>query len=263
MTTGSGSPTYSSYLALDELLNAQRPRSEEPDELLFITVHQACELWFKQLLQELQLLKEHLGKSNAAGALHRLHRGCAIMGSLTAQLEVLETMQPQRFSAFRARLGAASGFQSTQFRELEALLGRRDRRVYENHPDGEQARQRIEAAMATETVFDCFLRYLASAGYPVPEELLDRDVRLPAPSSAPLQEILRQVYTDEGIATQIAERMVDFDAAFQEWRYRHVRMVQRMIGAKTGTGGSSGADYLFGTLSPAAFPDLWALRSGT
>lgn len=261
MTVPSGKPTYSTYLALDELLGAQHPRSDEPDEMLFIVVHQACELWFKQLLRDLRLLQAHLRATDAAGALHALHRGYAIVHSLAAQLDVLETMQPQDFAAFRGRLGAASGFQSTQFRELEALLGRRDRRVFEHHPDGEPARRRIESAMATETVFDSFLRFLADAGYPVPADALERDVLLPAQPSVDVQEVLRQVYRDRGIAAQIAERMVDFDGAFGEWRYRHVRMVQRMIGAKTGTGGSTGADYLFGKLSPAAFPDLWALRS--
>jgi tryptophan 2,3-dioxygenase len=243
------------------LLGAQHPRSAEPDELLFIVVHQACELWFKELLQELRLLRKHFQDSEPAGALHRLHRGYAIVHSLAAQLDVLETMPPQRFAAFRGALGTASGFQSIQFRELEAVLGRRDRQVYEHHPDGEEATRRVSAAMAEETVFDAFLHFLADAGYPVPRDVLDRDVRLPAEPSAEVQRVLRQVYADDGIPAQVAERMVDLDGAFGEWRYRHVRMVQRMIGSRTGTGGSSGTEYLFGKLSPAAFPDLWAMRN--
>lgn len=260
MTTRSGSPTYSSYLALGELLGAQRPRSDEPDEQLFIIVHQVCELWFKQLLQELRLLCDHFRAGDAASALHRLHRAHAVVRSLAAQLDVLETMPPQRFAAFRGALGAASGFQSTQFREVEALLGRRDRQVYANHPDGEQATRPIDEAMAEQTVFDAFLRFLADAGHPIPRHVLERDVRQPAEPSAEVRQVLRQVYRDEGVPAQIAERMVDLDGVFGEWRYRHVRMVQRMIGGKTGTGGSSGAEYLFGRLSPAAFPDLWTLR---
>ncbi|GAA2167040.1 MULTISPECIES: tryptophan 2,3-dioxygenase [Glycomyces] len=249
--------TYSSYLALDELLAAQRPRSEEHDEMLFIVIHQTYELWFKQLLHELAHLQERLETGDGQHALRTLKRLLAILGVLVEQVHVLETMTPLQFKGFRGRLEDASGFQSAQFRELEAVLGRRDPRVLQQHPEGE-ARQRIAAAMARPSLYDSFLAYLALSGYEVPPRA---DLGAPLEPSAETQRVLLQVYRDDGEPSQVAERMVDIDEAVQEWRYRHVKMVQRTIGGKRGTGGSSGAGYLMTTLHTPAFPDLWEVRS--
>ncbi|HEX3788704.1 MAG TPA: tryptophan 2,3-dioxygenase family protein [Pseudonocardiaceae bacterium] len=260
-TSTSAALTYGSYLALDEILAAQRPRSAEHDEPLFIVVHQVYELWFKQLLHELARLQDLLAEGRTAHSLHTLNRSLTIMKVVVAQVDVLETMTPRQFTSFRARLDAASGFQSAQFRELEAVLGRRDHRVAEHYPSGSAERARVEAAMSRPALFDSFLRYLAAHGYQVPAAALDRNVTVPAEADPALRPVLLAVYRDDDGPAQVAERLVDLDEGVQEWRYRHVKMVQRTIGDKSGTGGSSGAAYLRGTIFTPAFPDLWAIRS--
>ncbi|RDI69111.1 tryptophan 2,3-dioxygenase [Nocardia pseudobrasiliensis] len=253
--------TYGSYLALDEVLGAQHPRSAEHDEMLFIVIHQVYELWFKQLLHETAQLQRALEAGNTAHSLHTLRRILTVLKVVVAQIDVLETMTPRQFTSFRDRLDAASGFQSAQFRELEAALGRRDDQAWAHYPTGSDGRERILAAMARPSLYDSFLRYLAAQGYRIPETGLHRDVRAAAEPSPEIQQILHVVYSDDGGAAQVAERLVDLDEGLQEWRYRHVMMVRRTIGDKPGTGGSSGADYLRGTLFRPVFADLWAIRS--
>jgi tryptophan 2,3-dioxygenase len=209
--------TYASYLALDEVLGAQRPRSDEHDEHLFIVVHQVYELWFKQLLHELAHLRRTLEAGEAAPALHTLRRMLTILKVAVAQIDVLETMTPRQFTSFRDRLDRASGFQSAQFRTLEEELGA--------------------------PLWGSFLTYLETAGY----------------DGAPETDALVAVYTDDGPAAMVAERLVDLDEGLQEWRYRHVKMVERTIGDRSGTGGSSGVAYLRTTIVPL-FPALWAVR---
>jgi tryptophan 2,3-dioxygenase len=253
--------TYTSYLALDEVLGAQRPRSQEHDELLFIVIHQVYELWFKQLLHEMGHLQRRLADGDTPRALHTMRRVLTILKVVVAQIDVLETMTPRQFTSFRDRLDASSGFQSAQFRELEAMLGRRETKVFRHYPEGSAAREAIATAMRRPSLFDSFLRYLAEHGYPIPPEALSRDVSQPWEPSEAVQSVLLEVYRDDGGPAQIAERLVDIDEGMQEWRYRHVKMVERTIGDKSGTGGSPGARYLRGTLFDAAFPDLWAVRS--
>src|SRR5919197_3847557 len=159
--------TYTSYLALDEVLTAQRPRSDDHDEMLFIVIHQVYELWFKQLLHELAHLQLRLEKGDTSHSIRTLRRALTILKVVVAQIDVLETMTPRQFTSFRARLEASSGFQSSQFRELEATLGRRERSVLENYPPDSEARKRIEEAMSRSSLFDSFLRYLAAHGYSV------------------------------------------------------------------------------------------------
>jgi tryptophan 2,3-dioxygenase len=250
--------SYTSYLALDDLLAAQQPRSDEHDELLFIVIHQVYELWFKQILHEALYLQEHLAAGHTAHAIRTLRRILTILKVVVAQIDVLETMTPSQFTSFRARLDASSGFQSAQFRELEAVLGRRDERVFAHYPEGGEARQRISDAMSRPSLFDSYVEYLAVSGYTVPTA---RDVTKPLEPSPALQEVLLQVYRDDSGQSMVAEHLVDFDEGMQEWRYRHVKMVERTIGDKSGTGGSSGAKYLRGTLFKPMFPDLWAVRS--
>jgi tryptophan 2,3-dioxygenase len=250
--------TYTSYLALDEVLGAQRPRSDDHDELLFIVIHQVYELWFKQLLHELAHLQLNLEKGDTAHSVRTLRRALTILKVVVAQIDVLETMTPRQFTSFRARLEASSGFQSAQFRELEAVLGRREPRVLDNYPEDSPARERIEQAMRRPSLFDSFLRFLAVHGYQVPTE---RDVTLPVEPSEDIQHTLLEVYRDDAGPSTVAELLVDLDEGLQEWRYRHVKMVERTIGGKPGTGGSAGAAYLRSTLFHPAFPDLWAVRS--
>jgi tryptophan 2,3-dioxygenase len=258
MTDHQAALNYSSYLALDELLGAQRPRSEEHDELLFIVIHQVYELWFKQLLHEGAKLQGRLEAGDSAHALHTLKRMLTILKTIVAQIDVLETMTPRQFTAFRDRLEAASGFQSAQFRELEALLGRRDTSVFRHYAEDSPERARIAAAMTRPSLYDALLRYLAAQGYDAP---LDRDVTQPLEPSPAAQQALLAAYADDGEPAQVCERMLDLDEGVMEWRYRHVQMVRRTIGDKRGTGGSPGARYLATTLLRPAFPDLWAVRN--
>ena len=261
MTESSPALTYSSYLALDEVLGAQRPLSDEHDEMLFIVIHQVYELWFKQLIHEIGHLQERLERGDTPHVLHTLKRVLTILKVAVAQIDVLETMTPRQFLGFRDRLEASSGFQSAQFRELEAMLGRRDPQVGENYPADSPARERIASAMSRPSLFDSFLRYLATRGYDVPTAALDRDVSRPVEASPDVQHLLLQVYRGDGEPAQVAERLVDVDEGVQEWRYRHVKMVERTIGSRPGTGGSLGVAYLRTTLSTPIFPDLWDVRS--
>jgi tryptophan 2,3-dioxygenase len=253
--------TYSSYLALDEVLGAQRPRTDEHDELLFIVIHQVYELWFKQLLHEGAQLQRRLEAGDTPHALHTVKRMLTILKTVVAQIDVLETMTPRQFLTFRDRLEAASGFQSAQFRQLEAMLGRRDRRALNAYDPDSSEHARIAAAMERPSLFDSFLRYLAHHGFSAGPAALERDATQPLEPSEEVQKALLAAYADDGEPAQVCERMIDLDEGIMEWRYRHVQMVRRTIGDKRGTGGSPGARYLATTLLQPAFPDLWAVRT--
>ena len=253
--------SYAGYLRLDQLLAAQQPRSGEHDEMLFIVIHQIYELWFKQLLHELARLQAQLEAGETTHAMRTMRRTLAILKIVVAQLDVLETMTPTQFTRFRDMLGTSSGFESAQFRELEAVLGRRDRMMVAQYADGSPERDRITAAMSRPSLFDSFLRYLAGQGYDVPAAVRDRDVSAPLEASDAVQQVLKQVYDDDTDATAVCELLVDLDEGMQEWRYHHVKMVERTIGGMQGTGGSAGAAYLSTTLGKPTFPDLWAMRS--
>jgi tryptophan 2,3-dioxygenase len=257
------SVTYSSYLKLDELLTLQRPLSEGPehDETLFIIVHQVYELWFKELLHELDHLVHLLGRADLARSLDTLKRVLTILKVVVAQIDVLETMTPLEFLSFRGRLESGSGFQSFQFRELEFLLGLKSAAALERYPAESEARRRLARRLAEPTVWDAFLGFLGGKGHAVPAELLRRDVRSPLEPSPALQATLIAIYRADSLTAALCERLVDLDEGVQEWRYRHVKMVQRTIGTKPGTGGSSGAAYLMTTLHRPLFPDLWEIRT--
>jgi tryptophan 2,3-dioxygenase len=245
--------SYGSYLHLDELLACQHPLTTEHDEMLFVVIHQVYELWFKQVLHEAALLQRLLEDGNAARSLHTSRRIAKILKTIVGQMDVLETMTPQQFASFRPELGSASGFQSNQFRELEAVLGRRD---FDRTDD-----PRLIAAIRRRSVFDSLLRFFARAGYAVPDSALDRDPSVPSTDDEAVETVLRAVYRDADAAVEVCEALIDIDEGVQEWRYRHVKMVERIIGARVGgTGGSSGADYLRSTLFRPAFPALWAVR---
>ena len=254
--------TYSSYLHLDELLAAQQPLSDGPehDEMLFIVIHQVYELWFKQLLHEISHLAGALDRDDLPRVYATLKRFLTILKVQVAQIDILETMSPISFLSFRARLDTASGFQSPQFRELEFVLGRRSARMIAHHA-GTPAADRLAAMLLEPSLWDHFVQFLVRHGYGVPLELLERDRALPNPETPALQEQLIEIYRTRPDLAQISERLVDLDEGIQEWRYRHVKMVERTIGTKAGTGGSSGVEYLRATLFQPLFPDLWAIRS--
>ena len=255
--------TYSSYLRVDDLLDLQRPRSEGPehDEMLFIVIHQVYELWFKEILHEIDRVQRLLATDEGHRAQHTLKRILTILKVLVAQLDILETMTPLEFMSFRARLEAASGFQSDQFRQLEFALGRKSRQAIERFAPGGRAHTALEQRFAAPTLWDAFLGYLAREGYPVPQTALTRDLAAAVQPSEEIQRILIDIYRTDPKNSEICERLVDLDEGVQEWRYRHVKMVERTIGVKKGTGGSAGAAYLRSTIGDPLFPDLWEIRS--
>jgi tryptophan 2,3-dioxygenase len=253
-------PTYAEYLRLNDLLKLQEP-GDDHDEMLFIVIHQAYELWFKQILHELDYLRRLLGANDLPRSGHVMKRVLTILKVMVAQIDILETMTPLEFLGFRTRLEAGSGFQSAQFRELEFVLGNKRRSAIEQFPDGSSARDRLEKRLIEPTIWDWFVQFLASRGLEVPSDLLERDVTLPPTSSHELQGTLIEVYRARTDISEFCERLVDLDEGIQEWRYRHVKMVERTIGAKPGTGGSAGAEYLRKTLLRPVFPDLWEIRT--
>jgi tryptophan 2,3-dioxygenase len=229
--------------------------------MLFIVIHQVYELWFKEILHELDYLQQLLERDDTPRAQHTLKRILTILKVLVAQLDILETMTPLEFLSFRDRLESGSGFQSFQFRELEFALGVKQSGRVEHYPEGSEARRRLETRYAQPSLWDSFIRYLSRKGYEIPSEQLSRDVTQPVEPSPEVQRILIEIYRKDPALSEMCERMVDLDEGVQEWRYRHVKMVQRTIGTKSGTGGSAGAEYLATTLSRPVFPDLWVIRT--
>ncbi len=254
--------TYGSYLRVEELLALQTPlsRPEHHDELLFILIHQVHELWFKQLLHELDGAVAAFDQ-DAILATHKIfHRVTAIQRVLVEQILVLETMTPQDFNAFRSLLNPASGFQSAQFRELEALSGIKDPRYLKLHREVQPARERLERRLAGRSVYDAFLGALARRGFDVPDAAPEPD----SPDAARVVDALHGIYSDTARHYDLyltCEYLIEYDELFQTWRFRHVQMVERVIGAKIGTGGSPGAAYLRTTLGKRFFPALWDVRT--
>ena len=228
---------------------------------MFIVIHQVYELWFKEVLHELDRLMTLLLASDTPRALHTLKRILTILKVLVAQIDILETMTPLGFLAFRDRLETGSGFQSFQFREIEFTLGIKNAAVLERYPAGSEHRRRVEHRLNGATLWDAFLAYLAANGFAVPTTLLARDVTRVVEPNPELQRLLIEVYRTNPGVQSVCERLVDLDEGLMEWRYRHVKMVERTIGTRHGTGGSAGAAYLSSTLNRPAFPDLWAIRT--
>jgi tryptophan 2,3-dioxygenase len=261
MAAESNMPSYWEYLKLDELLELQQRLGEEHDEMLFIVIHQSYELWFKEMLHEIDYLQALLDKKDLPRAFHTFKRILTILKMMVAKIDILETMTPLEFLTFRERLESGSGFQSAQFRELEFVLGHKRRRAVDHYADGSPARQRLERRYKAVTLWDSFARFLDACGYNVPTEVLERDVTQPVVANPNMQRALIDVYKSDASLANLCERMVDLDEGVQEWRYRHVKMVERTIGTKMGTGGSAGADYLKTTLMRPLFPDLWEIRT--
>ena len=253
--------TYTSYLAVDELLKLQRPLSDGPehDEMLFIIIHQTYELWFKQLIHEFLEAQRVLEAGDTHRALAVLGRIRTIMKTCVSQVDILETMTPLQFLSFRNYLAASSGFQSAQFRKVEAILGRRDEKFANHLPP--ETRNEIKLLLNQRSLWDSVLVYLAKRGAAIPSEILNRKLNEQYLPNESVQQALINIHREDPEAAMICERLVDIDEGLQEWRYRHVKMVERTIGSKSGTGGSSGVKYLASTLFNPVFPDLWAIRA--
>jgi tryptophan 2,3-dioxygenase len=258
--------SYGRYLHLDEILHAQHPVSvpEHHDELLFILQHQTSELWLKLVLHELRAVQRQLAKDELRPALKGLARVKHIQRTLTEQWSVLATLTPSEYAEFRSFLGTSSGFQSYQYRAVEFMLGNKDRRMLSIFDDEPDARALLVEALEAPSVYDEFLRHLARHGHEVPVELLQRDVTRPYVFNEDLVPVFKRIYSDPEQfwgAYEACEELVDLEENFQLWRFRHLKTVERTIGVKRGTGGSSGVKFLKDALDLTFFPELYAVRT--
>jgi tryptophan 2,3-dioxygenase len=254
--------TYASYLHLDELLRLQVARSEPPehDEMIFIIVHQAYELWFKLLLHELDKIRHDFSAGRLYESIATWKRSRTVLKVMVEQMDILDTMTPMSFSSFRDRLDTASGFQSVQFRELEFVLGYKRADLLRFHKPGSPGHEQLQRRLRERSVVDCFYDFLEHYGVVIPTELRARDVTLPTVANAEVEEQLLRLYKSRPDLEILFELMTDFDEGLQEWRYRHIKLVERTIGSKRGTGGSLGVEFLKKSLFLPVFPDLWAIR---
>ena len=254
--------TYTSYLKVDELLELQKLESEpnEHDEMLFIIIHQTYELWFKQILHEFGKLKQELELGNTWTSIKTMRRVLTIMKTLVSEVDILETMTPLEFNSFRSFLGQSTGFQSVQFRELEILCGLRLPMMLKVHEDDSDTIKMLTNRMNENTLWESFGMYLTKKGFTVKPKR-ENEIGLLFNPCNQIQQTLIQIMKTEPEAALLCELFVDFDEGLQEWRYRHVKMVERTIGRKKGTGGSDGVAYLQKTISNTIFPDLWAIRT--
>ena len=258
--------SYGSYLDLERILSAQHPVSvpEHHDELLFIIQHQTSELWLKLMLHELVEARRLLGLDDLGKALKCLARVKHIQKTLTEQWSVLATLTPREYAQFRDFLGSSSGFQSYQYRAIEFILGNKHAGMLAVHEADPKAHAMLSSMLAEPTLYDAFLAALARAGYDIPEEILNRDVTQPWTFQEDLVPVFKDIYESEDAKWslyQACEDLVDVEDNFQAWRFRHLRVVQRTIGFKRGTGGSSGVDFLKRALDLTFFPELFAVRT--
>lgn len=255
--------TYSNYLKLPELLQLQEAKSSPPehDEMLFIIIHQTYELWFKQLLHEMERLRTLLAEGSIWLAANTLKRMLKIMKTLVGQVDILETMTPLSFQGFRYYLETASGFQSVQFREVEILCGFRSPMLPAVSRQNEHAAKTIQQRLEESTIWEAYLSMLNKHGFSIPLNTKREDAGALFEPSEQVQQALLEIEKTGHPLSVLNELLVDFDEGIMEWRYRHVKLVQRTIGNKYGTGGSPGVGYLQKTLESHLFPDLWAIRS--
>ncbi|MDI3307469.1 MAG: tryptophan 2,3-dioxygenase [Acetobacteraceae bacterium] len=256
--------SYGDYLRLDQLLSAQHPLSGEHDELLFITIHQVQELWLKLLNHELDLAMDCLRADALRPAFKALARISRIQQQLVGAWDVLSTMTPHDYLAFRPHLGSASGLQSWQYRLLEFKLGGKDAFMLKLHRHRPDIHAVLEAAFRAPSLYDESLRLLARRGLPVPVEVLERDVTAPyrpSPAVTAAWALIYEEAEERFDLYELAEELVDLEDAFQTWRFRHMKTVERIIGHRPGTGGSAGVAYLKGVLERSFFPELWSVRT--
>jgi tryptophan 2,3-dioxygenase len=256
--------SYSDYLHLDELLNAQHPRSPDHNEMLFIVQHQTSELWMKLMLHELRAAIHCVANDELGSAFKMLARVSRIMEQLVHAWDVLATMTPPEYSAIRPYLATSSGFQSAQYRCIEFMLGNKNPEMLKPHAHRPELLEQVEAAFNAPSLYDESLRLLARRALPVPLSHTERDWREPYVASDAVEQAWLQVYRDtqrHWDLYELAEELVDLEDAFRLWRFRHVTTVERIIGFKRGTGGSSGVAYLRKMLEVVLFPEIWKLRT--
>ena len=259
-----GRMSYGDYLAIDQILTAQKPLSTAHDEMLFIIQHQTSELWMRLALHELDAARRCVAEDRAREAFKMLARIARIFEQLNNAWDVLRTMTPADYTTFRESLGQSSGFQSWQYRLIEYAVGNRNPAMLKPHAHRPDLLAKLEAELARPSLYDEALRLLARMGFAVPEAVLKRDLRQPWAFDEGVQEVWAQVYRNPAAhweAYELAEKLVDFEDYFRRWRFNHVTTVERVIGFKRGTGGTSGIAYLKRMLEVQLFPELWSLRT--
>ncbi len=258
--------TYGRYLDLDRVLNAQHPLSEPAhhDEMLFIIIHQTTELWFKLVIHELRAALAHIRADRLEPSFKILARVKHIQAQLLDQWSVLATLTPSEYVQFRHVLGPSSGFQSVQFRTVEFLMGNKNRALLEVHRHDPVAYAQLKADLEAPSLYDEFLAHLSRRGMPVPRDVLARDFSQAHESHPGVVEIFRGIYENTGSnwdAYEMCEKLVDVDEQYALWRFRHMNVVWRVIGMKSGTGGTSGVGFLQKTVGIRFFPELWEVRT--
>jgi len=259
-----GEMSYGDYLQLDLVLGAQRPRSADHNELLFIVQHQASELWMKLALHELAAARAHVRAGTLSPAFKMLARVGRIFAQLNQSWDVLATLTPAEYSAFRASLGSSSGFQSYQYRSIEFMLGVKKALMLEPHRHREDLLVPLERLLHEPSLYDESIRLLARRGFAIDAGALERDWSRPREPDASVGEAWVAVYRDTAAhwdLYELAEKLVDIEDAFRQWRFRHATTVERIIGWKRGTGGTSGVGYLKAMLDQVLFPELWRART--
>ena len=259
-----GTMTYGDYLQLDALLDAQHPRSQDHNEMLFIIQHQTSELWIKLMLQELRAARDRLRSDELPPAFKMLARVSRIMEQLVHAWDVLSTLTPSEYSALRPYLGSSSGFQSYQYRELEFILGNKQPVMLKPHEHRPELQARVLQALQAPSLYDEAIRLLVRRGFVIDAQDAERDWSGPRPFSDSLTRAWLKIYRDPEShwdLYQLAEEFVDLEDAFRQWRFRHVMTVERIIGFKPGTGGTAGVAYLRKMLDVVLFPELWKVRT--
>ena len=259
-----GRMSYGDYLQIDRILDSQRLLTGAHDEMLFIIQHQTSELWMRLALHELEAARAMIAADRAREAFKMLARIARIFEQLNNAWDVLRTMTPSDYTTFREGLGQSSGFQSWQYRLIEYAVGNRNLAMLRPHAHRHDLTAKLEAELARPSLYDEALRHLARAGLPVPSDVLSRDLRQPWVAHPGVQAVWEQVYRDpqqHWEAYELAEKLMDFEDYFRRWRFNHVTTVERVIGLKRGTGGTSGANYLRKMLEVELFPELWHLRT--
>jgi tryptophan 2,3-dioxygenase len=256
--------SYAGYLQLGGLLSLQRPRSGAHDELMFIIVHQASELWMKLAIAELAAAMAEIGRGNPGPAFKMLARVSRIQTQLIESWAVLSTMTPADYSSFRASLGQSSGFQSYQYRQLEFMLGNKNPAMIRAHRQEPAAHALLARVLSEPSVYDLSLRLLHRSGIALPADVLERDFAVPYVARPEVEAAWAEVYRNPQAywdLYELAEKLVDVEHQFQVWRFSHMKTVERIIGHKRGTGGSSGVSYLVRALDLRFFPELWTVRT--
>jgi tryptophan 2,3-dioxygenase len=260
----SGEMSYGDYLALDSILSAQHPLSEDHNELLFIIQHQTSELWMKLMLHELMAARTHLEQDELPPAFKMLARVSRIMEQLVRAWDVLATLTPSEYSQFRPYLHHSSGFQSYQYRQIEFILGNKHAVMIRPHEHDPNLRNLLEAELARPSLYDEALKHLHRAGFAIDDTVLQRDFRTPYAADTSVEQAWLHIYREprsHWALYELAEELVDLEDAFRQWRFRHMTTVKRIIGYKRGTGGTSGVGYLNDVLSTELFPELWKVRT--